>query len=545
MITNNGNLHLEIQTSRKNPVGILRSSFYENGKTRHNQYGRITGCTINQLKLIQQAFRQSVIPVDAPEAFQIVQSKEFGASFSILQVIKKAGLDKIIYSKKQPWVNAVLAMTIGRIIYAGSKLSLCNMQDNTNLWKLCGIKEKIDVEKHCYLPMDCLLERQMHIQKKLAKKHLSNNCLVLYDITSSYLEGEYNNSKLVNFGYNRDSKKGHEQIVIGLLCNKEGCPIGVEVFKGNTKDSTTVLGKIKEIQKLYGIEKVIFVGDRGMMTKNNLDALNKSNFCTITALTRADINKLIEHKVIQPELFDDNITEITDPQNHQRYCLCRNSTKAKKDQKTRDILLEKTKTALEKIANYKQSTTPEILGARVGKVLEKYGTAKYINWQVKADKLQKSNKHKVIWEINENTVRKDQQLAGCYVVASNVKEQDMNAIEIVESYKKLVNVEKAFSNLKTVQLEIRPIYHKKDDRIKAHVFLCMLAYYTQWHMQQKLTTLKNKDKGKNRQWTFSNIIETLKQITHNKIKAKGVEFYKISKPTPKQQKILNLLEVTI
>jgi transposase len=549
MITRGGNLHLEIQSPRKNPVGLLRTSFYDKGKTKHTQHGRITGCTLEQLKILQHAFRENVVPVDSPQAFQIIQSKEYGASFSILQVIKKTGLDKAIYSRPEPWVNSILVMIIGRILYAGSKLSLCHQQNNTSLWELCGIQENIDVDKHCYQPMDWLLKRQKLIQKKLAQKHLIGNQLVLYDITSSYLEGEYDQSELVGFGYNRDGKKGHEQIVIGLICNKDGCPVGVEVFPGNTKDSSTVQDKIQEIKEFYGIGKVIFVGDRGMATKHNLEALKEEkDLYTITALTRMEINDLLERNVIQPELFDDlNICEVTDAADPQkRYCLCRNGVRAKKDRETREALIEKTKEKLEQIVNYKKSTTPEILGARVGKVLTQYKTGKYITWAVKADEnVQKSRHHQVLWELNETAIERDQQLEGCYIITSNVRAEDMMAVEVVESYKKLMGVEKAFRNLKTVQLEIRPIYHKKDDRIRAHVFLCMLAYYIQWHMQQVLTPLTKEGKGKNRRWTFTNIIETLKQVTRNKVKIEGVEVFKISRPTLDQQRIMDLLKVAI
>ena len=547
MITRDGNLHLEIQSSRKNPVGLLRTSFYENGKTKHTQHGRITGCTLAQLKLLQKAFREKVVPVDSPQAFQIIQSKEYGASFSILEVIKKTGLDKIIYSRSEPWVNSILAMIVGRVVYAGSKLSLVHQADNTSLWELCGIQGAVNVEKHCYVPMDKLLKRQNLIQKKLAKKHLIGNQLVLYDITSSYLEGEYNESELVKFGYNRDGKKGHEQIVIGLICNGEGWPVGVEVFQGNTKDSTTVINKIKEIKNFYGIEKLVFVGDRGMVTKHNLEALKEEKtLSTITALTRMEINDLLERNVIQPELFDDrNICEVTDLENSKiRYCLCRNPVRAQKDRETREALIEKTKEHLKKIANYKNATTPAILGARIGKFLSKYRTAKYISWEVKADETaEKSRQHQVLWELNESIIERDQRLEGCYIITSNVKIEDMTAIEVVKSYKKLMSVEKAFRNLKTVQLEVRPIYHKRDDRIRAHVFLCMLAYYIQWHMQQALLPLTNEGTGKNRRWTFTNIIETLKQITRNKVKIEDVELFKVSQPTPEQQRIMDLINV--
>lgn len=553
MKTQNGTLHLEIQTSRKSPVGLLRTSLYKDGKTVHTQHGRITGCNLNQLQLLQAAFRENVIPADAPEALQILHSKEYGGSFALLQMIKKTGLDKAISSRSEPWVAAVLAMIVGRILYAGSKLSLCHQQENSSLWEVCGIKGKIDVERHCYFPLDELLSRQKNIQKKLARKHLGENQLVLYDITSSYLEGEYAQSELVEFGYNRDGKKGHEQIVIGLLCNKEGCPVGVEVFRGNTKDSTTVIDKINEIKEIYGIQKIIFVGDRGMVTKHNLEALQERedlspDLFTITALTRAEINHLIDDKTIQPELFDEfNIVEVTDPVDSQkRYCLCRNPVRAQKDSATRETLIKKTTDKLEEITNYKQSTTPEILGARIGKVLTQYHTGKYINWSIEADKAaEKSCDHKVIWALNNEAIEKDRKLEGCYIITTNVKPEDMTIAQVVESYKRLMSVEKAFRNLKTVQLEVRPIYHKKDERIRAHVFLCMLAYYVQWHCQQLYIPLMNEGKGKNRRWTFRHIIETLKQITRNKVKIGGVELFKISHPTADQGRILDLMGIKI
>ena len=226
--------------------------------------------------------------------------------------------------------------------------------------------------------------------------------------------------------------------------------------------------------------------------------------------------------------------------------MCRNPVGADKNRATREKLLERTKEHLEKIANYKQSTTVAVLGSRIGKILKKYNTSKYINWEVKRDnEAEKSRNHKVIWEFNEAAIEKDRRLDGCYIITSDVLQEDMTTKEVVESYKKLILVEKAFRNLKTVQLEIRPIYHKKDDRIRAHVFLCMLAYYVQWHMQQRLAPLAEEGKGKNRRWTFRNMIETLKQITKNGVKVEGVELLKISQPTNDQRRILKLLKIRI
>ena len=204
-------LHLEIQRHRTNYYGLIRSSFREEGKVKHKTQGRLTGMRLGQLKLVQAALRGDVIPKDSPEAHKVKQSKEYGASRAVLQLAKARGIDKAIYSRpSEQWVGDCLAMIVGRLVYAGSKLSLSNRWKDTALWELRGVEGKVDVEEHCYKAMDRLLERQEAIQKTLAGKP-SKVALVLYDITSSYLEGEYEESQMVTFGYNRDAKRGHEQ----------------------------------------------------------------------------------------------------------------------------------------------------------------------------------------------------------------------------------------------------------------------------------------------------------------------------------------------
>ena len=255
-------LHLEIQTHRANPYGLIRSSYRENGVIKHETLSRITGVPLATLKLIQAAFQGNVV---LKSDFKILNSKEYGASFALRQIAKSTGLDKIIYSRPaEPWVQDVMAMIVGRVIYAGSKLSLTRVGSFSSLWELCGVTDTdIDVNHHCYSPMDRLMERKDIIQKKLAQKHLTQRSVILYDITSTYFEGKYTDSKTITYGYNRDKKRGHEQIVIGLICSQDGCPIAVEVFRGNTKDETTVSAKILEVKEKYGIENAIFVGDRG------------------------------------------------------------------------------------------------------------------------------------------------------------------------------------------------------------------------------------------------------------------------------------------
>ncbi len=548
MHTAHGNLHLEIQTSRKSPVGILRTSFRENGKMKHTQHGRITGCTLQQLKLLQRAFREQVIPRDDPEAFKILHSREYGASYSILALAKQLGLPQALYSRREPWVNSLLAMIVGRLVYAGSKLSLCHHAPNTCLWELCGIEGLPDVQSHCYAPMDKLLQRQGAIQKKLAQRHLNGGHVVLYDITSVYFEGEYNASELVKFGYNRDGKKGHEQVVVGLMCNAQGCPVGVEVYAGNTKDETTVIDKVHEIKRDYGIEKVIFVGDRGMITQSNIEALkDEADLQTIGALTHPEMRSLLEEKVIELDLFDEHkVHEVTDPSNpSRRYCLCRNPITAQRESKTRQRLLELTATALQEIAAYQRKTTVEQLGARVGKVLAKYKMGKFIHWSIEPDPANPTSRaHRLVWSIDTDKVAQEKSLDGCYIISTDVDKAQMTTVDVVNAYKSLTFVERAFRNLKTVQLEIRPVYHKHDDRIRSHVFLCMLAYYLQWHMEQRLAPLfKSDGAGEHRRWTFRGVIDCLAQITRNRVSVNGTEFYQNSTPTPEQEQILRLLEV--
>jgi len=551
MHTKTGNLYLEIQTSRKSPVGLLRTTFWDKKKKKalHTQHGRITGCTLEQLQMLQSSFRGSVVPAGDPKAFKIESSREFGASNMILDLAKELGLHRTLYSRTAPWIDCIMAMIAGRIVYQGSKLGLCNQWQNTCLWELCGIKGKPDVDKHCYAPLDRLLERQQAIQKKLAKKHLQDGVMVLYDITSTYFEGEYEDSELVTYGYNRDRKKGFEQVVVGLITNVEGCPIGCEVFKGNTNDSSTVMDKMDEIRKLFGLERFIFVGDRGMVTQGRFEDIRKlGNINTISALTHGQLRELLKRKVFMPDLFDEkNIVEIIDPDdNDLRYCLCKNPVTQQNETATRTRLLGLTNSNLANIANYKKKITVEKLGARVGRVLAKYKMGKFVNWSIDADEINlKSKSHKLRWELNQEKIAREEQLDGCYIIRTDSSQDQLTGDGVVQAYKSLGNVERAFRNLKTVQLEMRPVYHKTDDRIRAHVFLCMLAYYVQWHMQQRLKPLFDSDgSGSNRRWTFAGVIECMRQRCRHSVSAQGIQFQQDGDLTEEQHEIMDLLKMT-
>lgn len=532
-------LHLEIQTHRSNPYGLIRSSYRENGVIKHETLSRITGVPLATLKLIQAAFQGNVV---LKSDFKILNSKEYGASFALRQIARSTGLDKIIYSRPaEPWVQDVMAMIVGRVIYAGSKLSLTRVGSFSSLWELCGVTDtNIDVNHHCYSPMDRLMERKDIIQKKLAQKHLTQRSVILYDITSTYFEGKYSNSKMITYGYNRDKKRGHEQIVIGLICSQDGCPIAVEVFRGNTKDETTVSAKILEIKEKYGVENAIFVGDRGMITKAQFEKIQTQEafqIHTISALTHSQIEKLCEREDVQLSMFDEkNIVEVVDPEKGIRYGLCKNNARAADEGQTRRALLEKTRIELDKIARGKRKVDDGDLGIRVGKVINKFKVGKFVQSTIIDGTFS--------WSFDEAKIREEEQFDGCYVIFTNVPKEDMEIEEVVRSYRKLINVEQAFRNLKTVQLDIRPVFHKTDNRVDCHVFVCMLAYYLMWNMKQRIKPLMENDvEGKNKEYTFDYVIEVLKSIRKEIVEFSGVESEVISELSEEQRKIAELLEI--
>jgi hypothetical protein len=534
-------MHLEIQTHRGKPCGVIRSTFRADGKIKHTSHGRISGAPLNTLRLIQAAFRGEVMLKEDPGALCLLGSKEYGASRALLALADEIGLCRAIYSRREPWVRDCLAMIVGRIIYAGSKLSLSHQGKNTALWELSGVVGAVDVREHCYTAMDRLLERLEAIQKRLASQHLKEGALVLYDITSSYFEGEYADSEIVQFGYNRDGKRGHEQMVIGLLCSEAGCPVGVEVFAGNTQDASTVPDKIAEVQHRYGLKELIFVGDRGMVTHSVEDKLKGvEGLSTISALTHRQIVSLLERKVIELDLFDENnIAEVVDPEDlTRRYCLCRNPQSAQREGDTRSALLSRTREEMDRVAKAKRQGDAEKIGARVGRLLAKTRMGKFVIWSVKDGRLQ--------WCFDEEKIAAEKRFDGCYIICGTVPAERMAKQALVASYKSLALVENAFRNLKTVQLEMRPVYHKTDDRIRAHVFLCVLAYYVQWHVNQRLAPFFAEDgQHEARQWTFKAVIDRLSAIRLQRVKIANTEFDQVTQPEDDQQRILDLLGVKL
>ena len=538
----NRKVHLEIQRHRKNPIGLFRTTYYDGGKIKHETLGRVTGIGIQELTLIQAALQGNAV---LKSEFEVVGSKEYGATRVLMEIARQTGLDRMIYSRpSEQWARDALAIVVGRAVYAGSKLALTRVAADSTLWEQAGISDsEIDVNEHCYDAMDRLVSRQKMIQKTLAKQHLTGNFIVLYDITSSYLEGEYENSELVAYGYNRDKKKGKKQIVIGLICARDGCPIAVEVFRGNTSDVKTVDDKIRTMKDEYGVEEAVFVGDRGMLMQCKLDEITADDSLsvrTITALSRAGIADLCSEPGVQTSMFDKNhVVEVTLPDVPGiRYGLCSNPLRAERSRKTRAALISKTSALLEEVAIPKRKTSDGKLGIRIGKILNKYKAGKYFNTEIRDGRL--------LFSINQTAVDAEEAYDGLYVIRTDVKVEHMTIEEAVRHYRSLAQVEQAFRNLKSPQLEIRPIYHKTDDRINCHVFICMLSYYLIWHLKQRLQPLFADDgTGRSRKYTLLSTIERLKSIRKEKINFQGVTTFSITKPDEEQKMILDMLGVSL
>jgi len=520
---------------------LVRESFREGGSVKHCTLANISKLPPASITLISEALSgKGDVRLDR---LGTDSGKEFGGSYAFLELARDIGLDSLIYSRAEQWRRDALAMIVGRILWQGSKLSLTNMYMDTSLWELCGHSAgaRPDVQESCYDVLDLLLSRQKAIQKKLASKHLSNGCMVLYDITNIWLEGEYDNSTIAAYGIGKGGKHGYKQIAIGLITGRDGCPVAVEVFRGNTSDQSTVWGQAQVLANTYGVSEIVLAGDRGMLTPKRIEEVNSLGFRTLTALTHPQMRHLLEKQNFQPSLFDEtNIVEVVDAEAESlRHMLCKNPETMRKEHATRHSLINAVTAKLADIAKVKRKRDRNSVCARVGRVFAKYRIEKFFSWDV-------GDRGELSYTLNEDLVKTEEALDGCYVVRTDVPKNEMNKDETVAGYMALRHVEKAFRNLKTVALEMRPVYHKTDDRIRAHVFLCFLSYYLLWHAQQRLEPLFQKDGvGEQRRWSMAVVIERLKSLTTNQLLVAGIPVKQTtSVPDQEQQKIMELLGVS-
>ena len=467
---------------------LVRQSYREDGKVKHRTLANLTHLPRPVIELVRRALQgERFTAVD--EAFEILRSRPHGHVAAVLGTLRKIGLERIIAGRSSRARALVVAMIVARVLDPRSKLATAQSLHPETLHNTLGECLGVEAadEDELYDAMDWLAERQPKIEKALAKKHLEEATLVLCDLTSTYFEGR--KCPLAKRGYSRDGKKNRLQIVFGLLANREGCPIAVEVFAGNTNDAKTVKDQVEKLRKRFGLERIVLVGDRGMLTSARLEEdLKPHDLQWITALRAPQIRGLIEAGAIQLSLFDErDLVEVKHPDfSEERLVVCRNPLLAEERGRKREELLVATERELEKIVSaVKRDRRPlrgeGEIGIRVGKVIGKYKVGKHFKMEIGDDFFR--------FERDTEKIEAEALQDGLYVIRTNVSKEDLPPEEAVRIYKSLSAVEKAFRALKTVDLKVRPIYHRLEKRVRAHVFLCMLAYYVEWHLRQALAPL--------------------------------------------------------
>ncbi len=498
-------MYIEKVPNRNSPPCILLREASRNGK-------KITKKTIANLSKwpehIVEGLRallrggtviennRTCLPVGR-DGFNIIRSLPHGHVAAVLKSLRKLGIDKIIDRKASRMRSLVVAMIVARIIDPRSKLATARGLDSetafSSLAGECGI-ETID-EDELYEAMDWLLGRQERIEKSFAKQHLQDGTLVLYDLTSTYFEGK--TCPLARRGHDRDKKKGKLQIEFGLLCDVNGRPIAVEVFEGNTGDPATVASQINKLRDRFGLKRVVVVGDRGMLTEARIREEFKTTdgLDWISALRAPAIKKLIKNNEIQPGLFDEyDLAEITSPDYPgERLMVCRNPLLYTQRKRKREDLLCATEDKLQKVVKATQRKLRPLkgkdeIGIRVGKILNSYKVGKHFDLNISDESFS--------YKRREQQIREEAALDGIYVIRTSVSPDVLNTEETVKAYKGLSVVERAFRSFKSVDLKVRPIHHRLADRVRSHVFLCMLAYYVEWHMRQRLAPILFDDEDK-------------------------------------------------
>lgn len=463
---------------------MLRRSYREGGKVKHETLGNISHLPAEIIELVRRSLAGESF-VCAQEAFSVERSVPHGHVEAALGTIRKLGLDRLIASRRSRERDLVVAMIAKRLIHPCSKLATTRLWHTTTLATELGVEDAD--ENELYKAMDWLLTRQDRIEKKLVGQHLREGSLVLYDVTSSYYEGR--TCPLASFGYNRDGKKGKPIIVYGLVTDGEGRPVAVEVFAGNTGDPSTVPEQVQKLRGRFGLKRLVLVGDRGMLTQTQIDTLKEyPGLGWVSALRSNQIRKLADGGTLQMELFDrTNLAEITSPEfPGERLVACYNPLMVEQRRRKRRELLAETEKEFERIARAVGRRTKKPLGKaeigkKIGKVAGRFKMNKHFRLKIEDGLFS--------FVRDKESIRREKELDGIYVIRTSEPSQRLSAPEAVRSYKRLEHVERAFRCLKGVDLLVRPIHHRTEDHVRAHIFLCTLSYYVEFHMRKALAPL--------------------------------------------------------
>jgi hypothetical protein len=471
-------MHIDVVPNRDSrPTFLLRESYRDGSCVRKRTLANLSTLSKEQIDAIRAVLRgEPQRPVG--ELFEAIRSLPHGHVHAVSVAMQKLDFARLLSSRAQPERDLVCALVAARILAPRTKLATTRWWHTTTLAQQFGVA-RAD-EDDLYQAMDWLLERQDGIEKKLAARHLGEGAVALYDLSSSYFEGSC--CPLAKLGYSRDGRRGKLQVNYGLLTDRRGCPVAVSVYEGNVSDPSTLLPQVLRLKRDFGIEQVVLVGDRGMISQAAVEQLRThAGLAWITALKSAQIRALVEGGALQLGLFDArNLFEITHPDYPgERLVACRNEVLGRLRGHKRQALLEATQEELERVRAMVERGALRgagKIGVRVGKVLHKFKMAKHIELNI--------GEQNVSYQVLAASVAAEAALDGLYVIRSPLAPTEMDSAELVHTYKALAQVERAFRTIKTVDLKIRPIHHRTENRVRAHIFLCVLAYYVEWHMRE-------------------------------------------------------------
>ncbi|HUV12087.1 MAG TPA: IS1634 family transposase [Acidobacteriota bacterium] len=482
-------MYIECVPNRNSPPAILlREGWREGKKIRKRTLANLSHWPEAKIEALRRVLKDH--PLVPPEAaFLVEESLPHGHVEAVLGTIRRLGLDQMIASKPSPERSRVLAMIVQLLVYPSSKLGI------TRLWHTSTLAEELKVvdcdEDDLYEAMDWLVKRQSRIEKKLARRLLQPGDSVLYDVTSSYYEGS--TCGLGEFGYNRDEKRGKTSIFWGVMTDKSGRPVAVQVYSGNTGDLSTVADQVAKLRRRFALERIVMVGDRGLLTQTQIDSLKQfPGVGWISALRFGSIRQLAEDNSVQPSLFDQrNLAEIrSDRFPDERLIVCFNPLLAEERQRKRQDLLEATEAALEKIVRQVGRRTRKLLdaqeiGQKVGKVIHRFKVRKHFELSIED--------HHFSYRRNTESIEREAELDGIYIIRTSEPPSRLSAEDTVRSYKNLAVVEALFRSIKGIDRLVRPIRHRDVCRVRVHFFLCLLAYYVRWHLQKAWAPLLYQD----------------------------------------------------
>jgi transposase len=482
-------MYIETVPNRNSPPAVLlREGWREGSKTLKRTLANLSHWPQQKIETFRRLLQDEPL-VSPQDLFSTHKTLPHGHVEAILTAMRKLGMDSLLAAKRCRQRDLGMAMIAARLLHPCSKLA------TTREWHTTTLAEELAVadatEDDLYQAMDWLLERQPRIEKKLAARHLSEDCLVLYDVSSSYYEGH--TCPLAQYGHDKDGKKGLPIIVYGVMTDGEGRPIAVEVYPGNTGDSTTVADQVEKLRDRFQLSRVVLVGDRGMLTQPQIDKMKMHpGLGWITALTSVAIRGLLQSGALQLSFLDEtNLAEITSPDYlGERLMVCHNPLLEEERGRKRQELLQATEKALTKVGKQverrkKKPLKEAEIALKVGKVLGRYKMGKHFLYTIGEGKFQ--------WSRRQQTIEQEAKLDGIYIIRTSELVERLSAADTVRSYKSLAQVERAFRTLKGVDLLIRPIRHRTEDRVPAHIFLCLLAYYVEWHLRRAWAPLLFED----------------------------------------------------